>query len=191
MEDRVRGKGSFISAVENKQSAVSVSVSFLIFLSFSVYTVAKCPLTQCFDEKRYQRFWCHCNKLLLKNAQLYNKTSCCIATKLRLTILFLSSIFNAWKWNVSKIFRIYLEEFLDFLKLPPSEEAFENHSKFFLINPKNILNVSPSDNKNLAENRNDQAKFRSLCNKIPFLICLFRISNFYVKIIKLCNLWSG
>ena len=57
----------------------------------------------------------------------------------------------------------------DFLKLPPSEEAFENHSKFFSINPKNILNVSPSDNKNLAENRNDQAKFRSLRNKIPFL----------------------
>ena len=45
-----RGKGSFISAVENKQLAVSVSVSFLIFLSFSVYPPAKCPLTQCFEE---------------------------------------------------------------------------------------------------------------------------------------------
>ena len=48
MEDRVKGKGSFISAVESKQSAVSVS--FLIFLSFSVYPAAKCPLTQRFEE---------------------------------------------------------------------------------------------------------------------------------------------
>ena len=55
MEDRVKGKGSFISAVESKQSAVSVSVSFLIFLSFSVYQPVKCPLTQCFEEKLSKR----------------------------------------------------------------------------------------------------------------------------------------
>ena len=33
---------SAVTVFQNKQSAVSVSVSFLIFLSFSVYPAAKC-----------------------------------------------------------------------------------------------------------------------------------------------------
>ena len=57
-----------------------------------------------------------------------------------------------------------LKFFLDF----PSENL-EKHSKAFSKKAsKSSQGVSVSDNKNLAENRNDQAKFRSLRNKIPF-----------------------
>ena len=73
-----------------------------LFWFFSVFRAPKCPLTQCF-EKRYQRFRCHCNEVLLKNAQLCNKTSCCIATKSRLTFLFSARFFL----SKNETFRIF------------------------------------------------------------------------------------
>ena len=69
---------------------------------------------------------CHCNDFFLKNAQLFNKTSCCIATKSRLTFLISARFFFVWKWNVSNSLGFISKNFLDYLNNPPSEDYFDN-----------------------------------------------------------------
>ena len=55
------------------------------------------------SKQRYHKLWCDCNDFFLKNAQLFNKTSCCIATKSRLTFLFSARFFL----SKNETFRIF------------------------------------------------------------------------------------
>ena len=139
LEDRVRGKGSFISAVENKQSAVSVSVSFMIFLSFSVFIQRSGALLLSILIKRYQRFRCHCNEVLLKNAQLCNKTSCCIATKSRLTFLILAQFFLSKNETGFEYFGHFFEHFWKIFSIFPRGKISKIIQKCSQKSPKIFL----------------------------------------------------
>ena len=101
----------------NNHFSFSFFFDFSQFLSLSSRQV---PSYSVFSrEKRYQRFRCHCNEVLLKNAQLYNEINCCIAalitpdqTNSQLDFLLskneiLSSIFKAFSLRLLKFFSIF------------------------------------------------------------------------------------
>ena len=133
---------------KRKFQLLKVNSSFSFFFDYSQFLSfcnAKCPgrlsvwgsvllsvLTRNFQ--CYQIYQSRYNKLFLKNAQLCNKASCCIATKSRLTFLILARFFLSKNETGFEYFGHFFEIFLRFSQFF-LKEKFRKSFKNVLKNP--------------------------------------------------------
>ena len=125
-------------AVENKQSAVSV-FDFSQFLSLSSRQVSSYSVFEEKLSKRYQIYRCHYNKFFQKNAQLCNKTSCCTATKSRLTFLILAQFFLSKNETGFEYFGHFFEHFWKIFSIFPKGKISKIIQKCSQKSPKIFL----------------------------------------------------